>query len=234
MKSVKTFIFIAGFFCLSVALAQSNVILNDDIQHPLDRVADAAGQAVTADSDPNTFLYTSSELEHKPVVAPDGRHITLGEFLGVTGEAQLECTADGTVAAIDLSGLIPHGVYTMWLMVFDEPGFDGTMDNLAGAGAYGSYEGDANAFTASETGEASIQLIAPATTLSVIEYDTGNCLISDEYDFHMVGTYHIQGELFGAEPGPPGSEAFQFGFMFKEGQAINPLAKVILEEQSGN
>jgi hypothetical protein len=184
------------------------------------RVADADGAAVGAQSPGDTPLYTAMNIEHQPVIAPDGRHVTLEEFLSAGGTATVECTEAGTRSDLVLSGLIPNGVYTVWLFAFAEPGYDGTMANAIGAGAYGPFDADQNAFTATETGEASLTMVAPAGLLSTLvptateQHTIGPCLLTDEYEFHLVGTYHMDHQTHGAVPGPPGSEAFQFGFIF--------------------
>jgi hypothetical protein len=184
------------------------------------RVADAQGGAVDAQSPGDTLLYTTRELEHQPLVTPDGHHVTLAAFLAPWGTATAECTDEGTRSDLVLGGLIPNGVYTMRVFTFSEPGYDGTMANATGAGAYGPYDADQNAFTATETGEASLTMIAPPGPLSTLApgatlpHAIGPCLLTDEYEFHLVGIYQMDGHTNGPVPGPPGSEALQFGFIF--------------------
>src|SRR5438067_5232117 len=53
-----------------------------------------------------------------PVVAPDGHQLTLAEFNATAGRASVKCVQQGTHAVLELTGLIPHGVYTVWNVVF--------------------------------------------------------------------------------------------------------------------
>lgn len=189
-------------------------VVNTDIVPLFSRIADADGATLTAESDLSLAVHLLPSLEGTPVTTPNGRPVTLGEFTDIAGRATVECTGEGTRADLELSGLIPGGVYTLWLFTFEEPGFDGTPDHRLGGGAYGPYDRDQNAFVASESGEAEISVLARAGTLSAIPAEITGCLLSDTYEFHIVGTYHIDGLTYGAMPGPVGTEAFQFGFIF--------------------
>jgi hypothetical protein len=219
MKTIGTFT-LALSALLLVATAAAAGTKTADITHLFLRIADAEGGAVDAHSPGDTPLHTAMAIEHQPIIAPDGRHVTLEEFLSARGTATVECSDEGTRADLMLSGLIPNGVYTMWLFAFRDPGYDGTMTNAIGAGAYGPYDADQNAFTATEAGEASLSMVAPAGTLSTLvpgatrRHVIGPCLLTDEFEFHLVGTYHMDHQTHGPVPGPPGSEAFQFGFIF--------------------
>ncbi len=50
---------------------------------------------------------------HKPVTAPDGHHLTWGEFSTLNGEISLQCTDQGVETTLQLTGLVPNGVYTI-------------------------------------------------------------------------------------------------------------------------
>ena len=163
----------------------------------------------------NTQLY--SLLGHTPILAPDGHHVTLGEFDQVTGTAEVKCLASGTQVKLHLSNLIPQGVYTIWSLTFQSPGFDGTLAsfvNLTGVGALGSIDGSSNTFKASASGEGQITGIIPAGNLSVFG-SIGQCILTDEFEVHFVGVYHIDGMTYGPMPGPDGTLIEHFGFIFK-------------------
>jgi hypothetical protein len=49
--------------------------------------------------------------------APDGHHVTLGEWVNISGSASAKCINQGTHIVIHLSGLLPKAVYTAWLIV---------------------------------------------------------------------------------------------------------------------
>ncbi len=212
--TVLSFLFIA---CASVA--QPGPVMNLDVEAVMLRVADAEGEPLDPQSDPDTLVYTSEAFEHKPVTAPDGHQLTLAEFTAPKGRATVTCAEGGTRAELELRGLVPDGTYTLWSVFFGEPGFDGTMGNLLGGGAFGPFEEEQNAFVASRTGEANITVLQEGGETSFIPYEAAACLLN-EFELHIVGDYHIDGETHGAVPGPKGSEAWQFAFVFKEGRPV--------------
>ncbi len=73
-----------------------------------------------------------------PVLAPDGHQLTLGELSQVRGLATVKCDNRGTGVKIKLSGLIPGGVYTIWLLTFEQPGFTTDFAHLIGEGIVGA------------------------------------------------------------------------------------------------
>ncbi len=163
----------------------------------------------------NTPLYTVAG--HKPILAPDGHHVTLGEFNEVTGTAEVKCLASGTQVKLHLKNLIPKGVYTIWSLTFQSPGFDGTLASfgyLTGQGSLASNDGSSNTFEASASGEGQITRIAPSGDLSVFG-TLGHCILLDEFEVHFVGVYHIDGMTYGPVPGPDGTFIEHFGFIFK-------------------
>lgn len=154
---------------------------------------------------------------HQPILAPDGHHVTLGEFNEVTGTSKVKCLPQGTQVNLHLKNLIPNGVYTIWSLTFQSPGFDGTLSsfvNLTGQGALASNDGSANTFTASASGEGQITRIVPSGDLSVFG-TLASCILTDEFEVHFVGVYHIDGMTYGAIPGPAGTYIEQFGFIYK-------------------
>lgn len=164
----------------------------------------------------NTPLYTL--LGHNPIIAPDGHQVTLGEFNAFEGTAQIKCLPAGTQVTLHLSNLIPKGVYTIWTLTFQPPGFDGTlaslMANLTGLGSLGMDDGSANTFVASASGEGHITRIVPAGNLSAFG-SINSCALTDEFEVHFVGAYHIDGNTYGPTPGPDGTFIEHFGFIFK-------------------
>src|SRR5712691_6214185 len=140
---------------------------------------------------------------HNPVIARDGRQITLAEFTSVEGNVSVQCGRAGTSVTIQLRHLIPNGVYTIWNVVFKAPGFDPTFANLIGLGALGSPIGTQNVFRASASGEGSISATTGAGPLST-SGSIGACAPSDEFEWHVVGAYHLDGESHGPSLGPEG------------------------------
>jgi hypothetical protein len=183
------------------------------------------GSLITEDSPPDTPLYASRT--GLPAVAPDGHHLTAGEWLQASGRASAKCTPDGTHVVMHFSGLIPKGVYTIWLVIFDGP-FPAASDtkpfpfgNLVGAGALGDPDGSGNGFQASASGEAQLSVMVPTGLLSWSGpaflnhyYDVQGCLL-DEIAFHMLALYHFDGQEYGPVPGFEHGGAEQIGFIFE-------------------
>ncbi len=155
---------------------------------------------------------------HAPVIAPDGHQVTWGEFSAVQGHISVECRDEGTYYNLRVSNLIPDGVYTIWNVTVKAPGFDPSntaeMFNITGIGAAGRGDGTDNTLVASPDGTIEISLTSPGGALSMFG-NIGNCALTDEFEFHVVGTYHIDGKTYGPDLGPDGTVAEQFGFIFK-------------------
>lgn len=182
-------------------------------------VRDGSGERIEPGvTSPATLLHEA--IVGNPVLAPDGDQVTWGEWSGVEGHISVKCVQKGTHAVLHLSGLIPRGVYTIWNVVFEAPGFTGEFDvpgsvpaNVIGFGPSGSSDGSSSAFRASASGRASISTVTPPGDLGVAG-DIGGCALTDEFEWHVVGLYHIDGETYGSERGPEGTRAEQFAFIF--------------------
>ena len=93
-------------------------------------------------------------------------------------------------------------------------GFDPTFANLIGLGALGSNDGAHNAFRASASGEGEVSAITPPGPLSVFG-SMGGCALIDEFEAHVVGAYHIDGQSHGPSLGPDGTAVEQLGSIFR-------------------
>jgi len=151
---------------------------------------------------------------HNPILRPDRRQLTLAEFNDPVGAASVQCVARGTAVTLRLTHLIPGGLYTIWNVVFKQPGFDPTFANAIGLGALGTSDGSRNIVRASAAGDAAIAAITGPGPLSVFG-SIGACALHDEFEWHVVGAYHIDGESHGPSLGPDGTAVEQFGFIFK-------------------
>ncbi len=201
---------------LSVMISFTSCKKEDDkslhvaLTHPTMGIEDAKKQPP---SNENTLLWNT--VGHVPILAPDGHQITLGEFNKVSGYAKVKCINAGTHVDIHLKGLIPNGVYTIWVVTFKSPGFDGTLANVIGVGALGPVDGSKNSFTASAAGTASLSEIMPAGVMSEFG-SVGSCL-SSEYEVQLWGAYHIDGLTHGRSPGDESTWVQHFFFGFKGG-----------------
>jgi hypothetical protein len=170
-----------------------------------------------ADLTPDTYVL--DDVEGAPIMAPDGEQVTWGEWSDASGEIEVECLDAGTRVELDLDGSIPDGVSTLWNVTLEAPGFTGAFAeppfpaNVVGVGPSGPGDGSASAFTASGGGEASIATVTPAGALGTLG-DIGACALTDEFEWHVVGRYHIDGQTYGPERGPAGTRAEHFAFIF--------------------
>jgi len=150
---------------------------------------------------------------HNQIFGPDGHPVIWGEFGGVTGTAKMNCTGQGSRISVQLSGLIPNGVYSFWIVKFDAPGFDTSYTNVSGFGSAGPNDGSKNSFKASPKGDVSFHVSTPGGPLSV-SGTIADCIVTDEYEVHVTGIYHMDGQTHGTTPGPAGSYVEQFSFLF--------------------
>ena len=157
---------------------------------------------------------------NNPVVDTEGNQLTWAEFSTVKGNINVECQDNGFKINMELTGLIPNGVYTIWNVTFNNGGMntEAEMLNIRGIGCIGDTDGTENYFTASADGKGSISAFTQTPDdLSMIG-DIKACPISDEVEFHVVGAYHMDGKTWGANLGPDGTAIEQFAFIFKEDQ----------------
>ncbi|MBX2874813.1 MAG: hypothetical protein KTR30_22000 [Saprospiraceae bacterium] len=224
---MKTSILNSSKMVAIVALAMTFIFAScskdDDVQGPTatnDQAINIPFFVQTADgqmpSDPADLLYETRK--QNPLLAPDGHQITWGEFSAVKGQVVAECTDQGTKVTLNLTGLIPNGVYTIWNLSFEAPGFDPTAEMLGvdGLGAAGKGDGSDNAFTASASGTGSISFTSPGGDLSLFG-SIGACSLVDNFEWHVAGAYHADGLTYGPIIGPDGTYAEQFGFAFVKG-----------------
>lgn len=190
-------------------------------------VVDGAGGAIDPATTPaatplfDARAYAASGA-FVPVTTPSGQQVTWGEFTKVQGSISASCIPQGTHVVLHLSNLIPKGVYTVWNVTFDETGFS-VPDPLTlntswiGVGPSGPNDGSRNTFVASASGRASISTITPAGPLGVFG-TIGGCAITDEYEWHVAGLYHMDGLSHGSDLGPIGTMAEHFAFMVTSAQ----------------
>ncbi len=179
---------------------RSGAPLKVDLMQGYLRVTNSAGQMVNASMDGSTLLYTRPNgLPLTELRAPDGHQLTLAEFSTVNGWANVKCINKGTHAVFHMKGLIPNGIYTMWIFTFKMPGADGTFNNRIGAGPFGAQDGSDNSFVADANGIASISIKLPAGNLSGFG-SVPNCL-SGVFESHIIAAYHPDQQTHGAGPG---------------------------------
>jgi hypothetical protein len=182
------------------------------------------GSMIMADTPLSTPLWDSRF--GRAAVAPDGHQLTLGEWTQVQPRAAMKCIQEGTHVTIHVSGLIPDGVYTVWMLIFDgpfgvaAPGKPAPFGHLVGIGSLGANDGSQNAFQASASGQGQISVIVPPQAPSSTgppflnnRYILEGCLL-DEIGVHLSGVYHFDGESHGSDPGFINGAAEAFAVRF--------------------
>jgi hypothetical protein len=132
-----------------------------------------------------------------PILTPTGQPVTMAQWLGVTGTATAKCVQGGTHVTLHLSGLIPNGVYTVWLFAGDA------------VGSLGKNDGSENVLKVSTSGQADLSVFQPAGPLSVTGSVT-DCLNSGP--FTLLVAYHLDGRTYG--PTPSGGNDCRIGIGF--------------------
>ena len=178
-----------------------------------DPVYDSAGNPAVAGDTP-LYANASGLCGHLfPLVAPDDHHITLAEWQRAKGSALIKCGTRGTHAVLQLTGLIPNGVYTVWVATFQAPGLTPDFANLIGLGALGEPDGSQNVVLASPQGTAALSVVHPPGDFSI--FGSTDCL-SDEFEVLLWLPLHLDGQTHGSVPGDECQLGFQGAFSFKQ------------------
>ncbi|MEM1003317.1 MAG: hypothetical protein AAGH46_11780 [Bacteroidota bacterium] len=152
-----------------------------------------------------------------PIKDIDGIHMRLFDFSLVNGSIEVSRENNGVNMDVTLRGLVPHGVYTLWHVTFNEGGADPSKEmlNIRGIGAVGKGDGSDNFFIASPRGEAKFSAFSPTGRVLSMIGDIKECPLTDEEEWHVVGSYHMDSKTYGAILGPDGTVVEQFAFVFK-------------------
>lgn len=168
--------------------------------------------------DPSTPLFENRA--GNAILAPDGHHVTWGEFRAAEGAVIVKCTRKGTHVVTHLSGLIPNGLYSIQNKLFDP-----STDDLLGQVGYtetdekGRSKGNAarSVFRASGQGEGHLR----GMVRSGARPELGPCMLEDVkdrlYEWRVDGVYHIDGR-----PGLDREGTFveQTGFTFEPDERV--------------
>ncbi len=168
---------------------------------------------VTAMTPGNTLIQDAEGCPTNPVRDPDGNPLTLGAFRAAQGTISASCVHKGSHTSIHFTGLIPKGVYTVWLIVY---GNGGPPQPPTAAGTVGTSLPDdpriKNVVIASESGEGQVSLITEEGQLSIFGPFDG-CLL-DGPETHIELVYHHDGNTNGPVPGPANTWVPQEVFVF--------------------
>jgi hypothetical protein len=206
--------------CIAASSKQKAPLRNDEsgiAPLAMAQVSDANGNPPAT---PDTLLYFSRHCQAgdplAPIIAPDGHHVTWGEWSDVEGGAAVKCINQGSHVVAHFSGLIPNGQYSAWIVAFDSPGFNGTtLANAFTFGPLGLQDGSQNAFVADDNGEGQISGTLPPGPMSIIHTRPFDGCLTDELEFHVAIAYHGDGLTHGPTPGPVCTWAVQRAVVFK-------------------
>jgi hypothetical protein len=168
--------------------------------------SDGEGSLVDESTPERTAVYRA--LPGQPDIAPifktDGTALTWGETLQATGTARLSCEEDGTRLRIEAKHLLPEGVYTGWLALFERPGFASAgLDATLAISPVGPTDGSESILVADARGRASLETVVPRAKATVPfvsgEPEIPSCLL-DAFEVHVVLAYHLDGKTCGDNP----------------------------------
>lgn len=175
-------------------------------------IRDRNGNQITDATPPDTpiFEFRQGNAIYAPGSGKNRRQLTIKEYQQVCGTIYVKCTIQqGTRTAMHLNGLVPGGVYTVWVAKPDPT----DMTKMLGVGSLGKRDGSENHFTADQNGEADIVASTPGGDLSTFGM-IADCWLTDEPIVQVAGVYHIDGKTHGPVTGPDGTYAAQFAFVF--------------------
>ena len=175
-------------------------------------VNDALGEVRTEDgsvpSNADDLLYAVNvftNFDRVPILAPDGHHIKRSEWDDAQGIMRVYCDGDTSYFEFEFSGLIPNGVYTLWIG-------PGTSTNILGTGALGSNDGTDNVLDVDDNGNSEISMSMSSGTLSVFGILT-SCVLTNGTNITIVLDYHIDNQTYGSFPGPDNQDVAHMLFV---------------------
>jgi hypothetical protein len=122
----------------------------------LGHVVNAAGMPAT---DPSTPLFRAGTNPLVPLTRSNGAPITLDDFNNATGQIQLAAKpGGGTDVSVEVQGLFPGELYTIWAATHQNPGFpQGPRASFGAVSTLG--DGTDNIMVADANGRISLDLV---------------------------------------------------------------------------
>ena len=189
----------------------------------------------------NPPLFENHSEDHLLFLMPDGTTpVTYNDIANVTGTLTvLDVGEQGTQVTMSADGLLPGGLYTAWIDLFQAPGFTPDFAHELAAGALGydtsnppqnpnDYMG--NVFTADANGHGEIEAIQPPgptswfTTEVIDGFEVPPYVLDAPVaEFDIILAYHIDGNTYGDAPGVgEGFDAFDGTFVGYGAAAVVP------------
>lgn len=155
-------------------------------------------------------IFTDGKLI--PILAPDGHQILYGEWQEAQGEALVSCSGKTTNFKLQFSGLIPNGVYTVWIspMAVNK---SAKPSDILGVGALGDQSGNKNIIIADDQGAGELNESMPSGPLSNLG-TLSTCALTSNKGMVLILDYHIDGQTYGATNGPDDTEVGHMIFIF--------------------
>ncbi len=161
---------------------------------------------------------------NNPVMLPDdSRQLTWGELTNdLKGEVTIECAEGGANIKVDVEGLIPGTVITFWAVFLDDPGFQpdnpAELFGIRAIGACGARDGSDNYIIADANGKGSIDVfLQTPDVFDMLDKTEAGCILTDEFEFHVVGAIHLDKKTHGSLLGPDGTALEYFAWIHKRG-----------------
>lgn len=213
MKTFLKLLFILLVFAAldGVALATGPSKQLGTIQ-PFDPPVDQNGHPITSLDAPvyNSFCAPKPNA----VTLPTGGPVLLGQWENVRGTVTMECVDGGTKVNVHVTGLIPGGVYSAWVILFGPGPAKPDGSNFIADGALGMPDGSQNHFVASPGGEGSLSVLHPPGPLSNQGggYTVSSCLLTEPNVGEVILglAYHIDGHTHGGHPGASADDGCSF------------------------
>lgn len=144
-----------------------------------------------------------------PMTRSDGSAITLADYVQATGQIEITAKAGGgTDVAVEVQGLLPNELYSVWAGYWQDPGFPSGERIAFGA------VGTGNDQISDENGAISLMLIQPEGPMTVegeapfyapISPTIGKDMTSQIHEGYTVGVaYHFNDPLMPPYTGGPG------------------------------
>ncbi len=141
-----------------------------------------------------------------PITNPFQQEISIEQFKSVRGKIDLAIADNGFFMKLELSKLIPHGVYTLRMKALDK-----YRQRPPAMGFLGRRDGTQSSFVAGEDGTAVIEVFTPIESLLLSDVDDFTKVL-DRSDLFVVGAYHLDNRPSGSGLLADSGAVEQFGF----------------------
>lgn len=214
-----------------IALAVGNNTTNADFTLNLN---ETAGYIIGADLDPYGEIKNSNRQDPQdheeifavnvfsngnliPIYAPDGHQLTFSEWKQAQGTARFSCKGNTTYYQMEFTGLIPNGVYTVWISPLltqkTAQSVWSPSTEILGLGALGGSGGTKNIVVANQTGEGELEGTMNSGSLTNFG-ELSSCALTSAKGIALILDYHIDGKTYGNSAGPDSTEVGHMIFLF--------------------